>query len=956
MKLLFIRTILPLLLLAIVILAASTGNKGPSHGKNLVIVAEEEEEEEEGEQTGAGKQLSMWFQARAYPDPNNLNQKYQAAWQTFLDSRGNDVLSRNNRASVANWSYIGPFNTIGGRVICIAIDPNNNNNVWAGSASGGMWKSTNAGSSWQYVEIPNLPVLGVSSIIINPSNSDIMYAGTGEVYRTNNSNIGFNVWKARGTYGVGILKSIDKGITWTQVLTRNSSDMFAIQMLEFDPNNNNRIFAAATDGLWQSIDAGVNWTRILTKNYVSDVAIDPSNSNRIAVGVGNLVDADKGVYYTINGGTNWFAATGIPAFNGFIRLDQAAGSNLYASVGHGSGNELFESTNFGQTWTVQPSSSHCAGQYWFSHDVAVNPFDVDSLAMVGTSGFQYEVSTDNRTGISGVHSDMHDVEFDPVRRGRIYIACDGGVFRSTNGGVSWSNMNTGLAATQFYASLAVSPTTANIFVGGLQDNNVVRYNGSGWIQLTGGDGGPSAFHPNGTTVIASHDARNLYQSTDAGLNYIERLDNLGIDHSEDRRTGFMAPVAISKSNPSVMYAATDNLHISTNGGTSFSRNLPSSMTRYIDGLYKTAIALAVSSTNEDKVYVSTSPFSQNNDNSLNINPPPNVLKSLNASNNLAYTFSSIKSTLPDRFVMDFAISPTNDDSVFVVLGGFEDAGGSHIFVTGNGGSSWTDIGTSSTLPDVPFNAILIDPVRPQVLYAGCDFGVYVSPDRGTTWQDYNTGFTGTNLIMDLQVSFDNLLVAATHGRGAATSQLFSGTLPVFFSSFKGVHRSGTNSLEWKTQNESELLRFELERSTNGRTFSTIASYVPGNDYGSFTYNHSDPVNSSIVYYYRVKAIELDGTYKYSPVIALRGNGQKEFQVMNNPFTDYVSVLVRLDKKELINFRIYDASGRVVKGKQFNGEEGSNTFIIDQLSGLSNGMYILEAIIQQRRYTEKLLKN
>src|SRR5690606_4984383 len=113
---------------------------------------------------------------------------------------------------------------IGGRVVCMAIDPNNTNNLWVGSASGGIWKSVNAGSSWSPVTT-NLPVLGVSSIIINPSNSQEIYAGTGEVYNTEVTGAGgFNVWKTRGTFGCGVIKSTDGGVTWTQVLTKVQSE------------------------------------------------------------------------------------------------------------------------------------------------------------------------------------------------------------------------------------------------------------------------------------------------------------------------------------------------------------------------------------------------------------------------------------------------------------------------------------------------------------------------------------------------------------------------------------------------------------------------------------------------------------------------------------------------------------------------------------------------------------
>ncbi|MBI1780256.1 MAG: hypothetical protein HYR66_02660, partial [Sphingobacteriales bacterium] len=167
-------------------------------------------------ESAADKQMAMWFQARAYPNPGNLNEKYNSAWkqfQQFKNINNSTALRGAGLASAANWVSLGPSVTIGGRILCIAIDPGNSNNLWAGSASGGIWKSVNAGSSWVPV-ISNLPVLGVSSIIINPSNSNIIYAGTGEVYRVDTSNTGFNVWKTRGTYGIGIIKSTDGGVTW----------------------------------------------------------------------------------------------------------------------------------------------------------------------------------------------------------------------------------------------------------------------------------------------------------------------------------------------------------------------------------------------------------------------------------------------------------------------------------------------------------------------------------------------------------------------------------------------------------------------------------------------------------------------------------------------------------------------------------------------------------------------
>ncbi|MER3463813.1 MAG: hypothetical protein C4329_04725 [Chitinophagaceae bacterium] len=143
----------------------------------------------------------------------------------------------------------------------------------------------------------------------------------------------------------------------------------------------------------------------------------------------------------------------------------------------------------------------------------------------------------------------------------------------------------------------------------------------------------------------------------------------------DDRTAFMAPIAISNSTPTTLYVASDNLHKSTDNGSTWTNSALSS-SNYIEAQFKTGIAIGVSPLNANNVYVSTSPFSQRKDNSLNVTGQPNLMRSLNGGT----SFASIKNSLPDRFVMDFAFSPTNDDSLFVVLGGY---GTSHVYVTGN---------------------------------------------------------------------------------------------------------------------------------------------------------------------------------------------------------------------------------------------------------------------------------
>lgn len=501
--------------------------------------------EEHEKESGADKQMISWWWSRAYPEPENINEKYYRGWLQAQALKNPEAVSQRYGANSSknanlfsgNWTAIGPDQNIGGRILSVAIDPQNGNNIFIGSASGGIWKTTSAGigtNAWQPVST-GFPVLGVASIIIHPTNSNIIYAGTGEVYRADTSNIGFNVWKARGTYGIGILKSVDGGASWSRIFTKNQADLFGIQMLAFDPTDPDIVYACSTDGLYRSINAGTNWVKILDKIYVSDIAVNPANNNQLVAAVGNLTNTDKGVYRSTDGGSNWTKITsGLPSsFEGFIRLDNVAASPnmIIASIGRSAGllNELYRSTDFGNSWSVLSNSNHCRYQFWFSHDVAIDPSNTNQLMMAGVPLYRYNISLSDATTIGGVHADIHDIAYDPSNNNILYVACDGGMYRSTNGGSSFSMINGGLQAVQFYASFAVSPSNPDIMIGGLQDNGVVRYNGSVWSKVADGDGGPCAFHPaNSNIVFASNDARRLLRSTNGGSFFHQKYWKAGL--------------------------------------------------------------------------------------------------------------------------------------------------------------------------------------------------------------------------------------------------------------------------------------------------------------------------------------------------------------------------------------------------------------------------------------------
>jgi hypothetical protein len=947
---------------------------------------------------GVEEQMTMLWQSRAYPNPQNMEDKYLQAWSyaqqmklAFSDTRQDLGVNGINGIQNFNgsWTSIGPNSGIGGRIISIAINPLQGNTVYAGSASGGIWKTNNARSTtpvW-YPVVTGLPVLGVASIIINPSDTNKIYAGTGEVYRLDSttntpdpSNTGYNVWKTRGTFGVGILKSSDGGTTWSQVLIKSESNLFGIEKLRFDPLNASTIYAAATDGLYRSTDTGATWNKILAKTYVSDVVIDAKNNNEIVAAVGNLENTDKGIYRSADGGTTWTKITsGLPStFRGSIKFDNLSSvgnrDTILASIGvneSGSPNELYISTNFGTTWTAKSKSTHSSYQFWYAHTVSINPFYPDSLTYAGVKMYAYHVASSGSSSIgSNVHSDIHDIKYDPSTRGTIYVACDGGIYRSTNGGSSFTAINNGLVAVQFYSTVGVaaSATSAALVVGGLQDNGVVKYNGatatwSGFPGLTGTDGASCFVDPtNDKNILASGDARQVYLSSNTAGSSSQKLSYWGEVH--DSRTAFVAPLAISKSSPATFYVGTDELFKTTNSGSSWnSTNTSTPGTKYIDALHKTAIALAVSKTNVNKVYASTSPFAQydNDADNLYYTPPSDVLRTVNGASTLPFTKinGSTTNPLPNRYILHFAISPTDDDSVWVAVGGF---GTAHVYVTPDGGSNWyaKDAGpTGGGLPDVPANAVMIDPNNSNIIYVGNDLGVYVSPDGGTTWQDFNNGFWDATLVMDLEPYPGNQILAATHGKGAFISSLYSNTALMSVTNFTGVKTADVASLEWSTSNENKLNDYELERSIDGNSFSKITGIVAKNKNNS-SYAYQDNLRgleNFPVIFYRIKIIKIDKSYFYSNTVSINLGLEPSLVITGNPVTgNRIVFTFNSAIQQSSEAILLDANGRLLTRQKYVVQPGVNNLSLENLGSLSHGIYFVEFITPTKKFTGKVLKN
>ncbi len=720
--------------------------------------------------SGAYKAIGLWSEQRAYPDKFMPDAGFA---QAHTSARNNIHKSAANK-TVDPWETMGPHN-LGGRTLALAFNPQNPNTIYAGSASGGLWRSYTAGrgtDAWEYVST-GFPVLGVGAIEFAPNDSNTIYIGTGEVYNYRNAGTGAAYRSQRGTYGIGILKSTDGGDTWEKSLDWSFNQLRGVWAIKVNPLNPNTVWATTTEGTYRSLDAGGSWTQMHTVVMGNDLVINAADTNIVIATYGNFSTSGNGLYRTTNSGATWSKITqGVPlVFNGKAMLRNAPSDPniIYASFGNGFGfsdgaSWLCRSDDAGATWTIKSTLDYSQWQGWFAHDVAVHPTNPEQVTVIGIHIYQ---STNGGTTLlqksaggsftgrvqpgapegppTYSHPDHHDVHYHPTDPNIIYFANDGGVFRSTNGGTSFEACNGGYQTSQFYNGFASSASDSLLSIGGFQDNSTAIYDGQlAWrVRLIGGDGGWAAIDArNGATMYGSWQGLNVLKSTNNGQSFF----NIAVPNFTGGGSVFIAPFVVAEDDPDVIYAGRDVIYKSTNGGLSWqgtNSNSPVSP----DGT--PVFSMAVSATDNDVVYAGLAPL---------FNFPRAVYRTTDGGG----SWQNISSGLPNRFPTDVTVDPNDPATAYITFSGFNT---NHLFKTTNYGNTWTSV--SNGLPDLPTNAVIVDPLYSERVYVGNDIGVYASVDGGENWELFTEGLPDVVLVMDLSISpLNRELRVATHGNGA----------------------------------------------------------------------------------------------------------------------------------------------------------------------------------------------
>ena len=879
------------------------------------------------------------------------------------------------------WQERGPSN-VGGRTRALLFDltdaANGYKKVWAGSVGGGLWYTndiTIASPIWNKVD-DLFENMAITAIVQNPANPQEMYFGTGEGW--------FNTDAIRG---LGIWKSTNGGASWSR-LTSTANFSYVNDLLIDNAGNLyasvRQYYGSDAAGIQKSGNGGTSWTQVLgsplsgsSNNRGADLELASNGDIYASLGTtssnGGIYQSNFSVHAgaTGNAGTwtnitpNTVGEIATPTnFWHRIELTTApSNSNIVYALfqGYGSNNctsiqRYDKATN---TWSVKAvptiidqgsNSNFSRSQAWYDLVAAVDPNNENSFYIGGIDALRSDdggntftqMTTWSLFGATGfnanqnVHADQHAIVFAPGSSSRALWGSDGGIHYTANANVAagtkptFASKNTGYNVTQYYAC-AISPTLANVFLAGAQDNGTQKFSATGINATSQASGGDGAFchidQDNNNIQISSYVYNNYYISTNGGASFSSRsFANTG---------GFINPTD---------YDNTANILYGGNTAGSFFRwNDPatggSSTSNVTCPQFSTASVthVFVSPTVANRVYFGLS------------NGSVVMVDNANSGTDLPGTVIRTGS----GSVSCIAVDPSNADHLLITYSNY---GATSVYETTNANAAtptWASV--EGNLPDMPVRWVLFDPRNPDWALLATELGIWSTTNlngASTDWQPTNTGMANVRVDMLQYRASDRIIAAATHGRGLFTAQV-PVVLPVTLTDFQGQLEQTTAKLSWSTSTEQNAKDFDIEKSTDGSLFYKIGTVAAaGNttsqkDY-SFRDNFLSPVN-----YYRLRMNDADKNSKVSKVVLIKvAEAKQKVWLVNNPFSNYIDVRFGQEGKQA-RLQLVTTAGNIVREKVITIPAGQYRWNIPQ--SLATGTYIIRCIIDENLFSFKAVK-
>ncbi|MCX6319856.1 MAG: hypothetical protein NTW29_21435 [Bacteroidetes bacterium] len=665
-----------------------------------------------------------------------------------------------------DWSPLGPFAIAApaqnylGRVNCMAFHPTIANTIFAGTPGGGLWKSTTNGTNWTPLT-DGLPSSGISGIAIDPNNANIMYVLTGD-------GNGGNQW---GYYvketGCGVFKSTDGGVTWfTTGLSWSQSQVRYGYKLIIHPTNSNILLAATSDGIYRTTNGGGIWTQEIAGEFqdIEFKANDPTMICATRYGFSNL-------YVSTDTGDTWVAKAipGGAITRGEVEVSDANTGLAYLLLGPQStgsfrglytynwNTEVFTLiTNTPNLFTGAASGADNGGFPWWAIGLWVSPTNANNMLMGGVIGRRS--TTGGTTWVADndiLHADSHGYFYNPLNA-TVFAVNDGGVFRSTNNGDTWTNITGNMQITQYYRMSGVDGNS-NILLAGAQDNghhlrttNTTTYS----HVITCCDGMDNGINYSNTNIMYGFTQYGgLNKSTDGGVSFFGIFPDIA-SGSEP----WVVPFLVHTTTPTTLFYASELgllRHTASGEPTNAWTNLGGG------GLTSD---FAMGTSNTDRAYIAGGSTIRRTDNLSNA-APTWTIKSGNPG------WPNISGTS----ITSIDVNPDNSLDVWITFSGYNSA--TKVAHSTDGGDNW--VNETDNLPNVPVHVIKVQDTNGSpagAVYVGTDIGVFYrdNVNTGGQWIQYGNDLPKT-IVTDMEVNETaGVITVSTYGRGFWRSPLFSG--------------------------------------------------------------------------------------------------------------------------------------------------------------------------------------
>ncbi len=706
----------------------------------------------------AYKRWESYMAPRVYPSgnmvlPSTNYQNFMAWKKASLNPQANNTPT--NILSTGNWTSLGPVGsptgpspysrTGAGRVNFVRFNPSNSNIMYVGTPDGGLWQSTDGGTTWS-TNTDFLSVIGCSDLAIDPTNPNNMYLATGDL--------------ERNRFSIGVLKSTDGGATWnTTGLTIPTVDGYVISRLIMNPSNPLNMLVSTNGGIFRTTDGWATCTQSLCcSNIFKDMEFKPGDPNTVYV-------AGSTFWKSTDNGADWTQiTTGLPSTNvQRIALGVSAANSgyVYALIGKASDQSflgMYRSTDSGTSFSFCSSSPNLlgyeadgsdtnAGQAGYDLSIAVSPTNAE---LVTTGGINHWQSADGGVTWTNkslwyagqIHADIHDLYYLPGSSTTIFSCNDGGIFKSTDNATNWTDISHNLSIAQV-VGIGLSANVATTVVDGEQDNGTNLKTGAGWNNIFGGDGGACFIdYANNNTIYAQYVEGDFLRSDDGGASFNPITSGLP--------TGFnfysawhQDPVTSTK----LYVGGSSTLYVSANKGNNWSALGTPPGTGTIS-------EFAVSPSNSAIIYAVKR-------------------DAISKSTNSGVSFTNITGTLPSTGAFsNVAVSNTDPNKVWVTYSGY--SAPDKVYKSVDGGVTWSNI--SAGLPNLPVNTIVFtNGSANDAIYIGADIGVYYFDNTLSSWTPFMTNLPN-NAVTDLKIYYPTGKIrAATYGRGSWESNVYPGS-------------------------------------------------------------------------------------------------------------------------------------------------------------------------------------